>query len=141
MRTLIVFILGVVVGVAGYWFVDERDADFKVKAQGGDTGTVITVSGEGAKEKAREIGDKLKEAGAAAVDVTSDAAITAAVKVKLAADAEISALKIDVDTKDGVVTLSGSVTSAALTEKASTIAKSVAGVKEVKTNLRVEGQP
>ncbi len=38
---------------------------------------------------------------------TSDATITAAVKMKFASDKAVDALKIDVDTKDGHVTLTG----------------------------------
>ncbi|HEV8486161.1 MAG TPA: BON domain-containing protein, partial [Blastocatellia bacterium] len=38
-----------------------------------------------------------------------DSAITAKVKSKLAADSQTSAIKISVETKDGVVTLSGTV--------------------------------
>ena len=46
-------------------------------------------------------------------DATADAAITAAVKTKLLADTKVGGLKIDVDTKDHVVTLTGQVHSAA----------------------------
>jgi hyperosmotically inducible protein len=141
MKVLIGLILGIVIGAAGYWFFDERQADIKVEAQGGDAGERISVSGKDVKEKAEEVGEELKDAGAKAVEVTSDAAITGAVKVKLAADPELSALNIDVDTADGVVTLNGRVASAGLIDKAAQAAKSVAGVRDVKTNLRVEGEP
>jgi osmotically-inducible protein OsmY len=138
MKVLIGLIIGIVIGAAGYWFIDERDADFKIEAKGDDAGERVTVSGKEIRAQAEEIGEELKNAGARAVDVTSDAAITGAVKVKLAADAELSAVDINVDTADGVVTLNGRVASAVLIDKAAELAKTAPGVKDVKTNLRVQ---
>ena len=70
--------------------------------------------------------------------VVDDAAITAAVKMKLAADSIVGALKIDVDTKDGVVSLNGSVKSQAAKDIALRIARETNGVKDVKDNLVVQ---
>src|SRR5207302_5909068 len=55
---------------------------------------------------------KAGEAGKAIADATADARVTAAIKAKLVADSELSALSISVNTTDGVVTLSGTVPSA-----------------------------
>lgn len=66
-----------------------------------------------------------------------DATITASVKSKLLADAEIAGMKIDVDTFDKVVTLSGTVTSDAQKERAATLAKQADGVSSVKNELIV----
>ena len=138
MRVLIALILGIVIGAAGYWFIEKRDADLKIEAKGSTDGERVTVSGKDLKAKADELGQELKHAGVKAAEVTSDAAITAAVKVKLAADPEISAVKIDVDTADGVVTLNGRVASPGLVDKAVEIAKTVPGVKDAKANLSVQ---
>jgi osmotically-inducible protein OsmY len=67
-----------------------------------------------------------------------DASITASVKAKLAADAGTSATAINVDTKEGVVTLSGAVSSEAEKSKAEQIAKATEGVKSVTNNLTVK---
>jgi hyperosmotically inducible protein len=67
-----------------------------------------------------------------------DSTLTASVKTKLAADARTSATGVDVTTKDGVVTLTGSVGSAAEKAQAETIAKGVEGVKSVTNNLTVQ---
>ena len=48
------------------------------------------------------------------------------------------ALKIDVDTKDGVVTLSGTVKDTAEATKAVSIARKSKGVKHVVNHLKVE---
>jgi hyperosmotically inducible protein len=68
-----------------------------------------------------------------------DAAITSAVKAKFLADTAVSGLKIDVDTSNGVVTLTGNVSSKAEAERAVTMARSTEGVSRVINNLRVAG--
>ena len=102
-----------------------------------------------AKDAANRMGDQIKEstaemkadASAAASNVANsagDAAITASVSAGLLKDPDLSAIKIDVDTKDGVVSLSGPAPSAAAKERAETIAKAVEGVKEVRNLLDVK---
>ena len=77
--------------------------------------------------------DTVGTAGSAA----GDAALTTKVKTKFLADTAISGLKIDVDTKNDVVTLSGSVPTAAEKRKAVEVAKATEGVKSVVDNLKV----
>ena len=67
----------------------------------------------------------------------SDAGITTAVKSKLAADDTVKASKVDVDTKNKVVTLSGDVDTAAQRAQAITIARNTDGVADVIDQLRV----
>jgi osmotically-inducible protein OsmY len=67
-----------------------------------------------------------------------DSTITASVKSKMAADTTVPAMKINVDTKDGAVTLTGEVDNDAAKAKAETIAKGVEGVKSVKNNITVK---
>jgi hyperosmotically inducible protein len=66
-----------------------------------------------------------------------DAALTAKVKTKFLADTSISGLKIDVDTKNDVVTLNGTVPTAAEKRRAVEVAKATDGVKSVVDNLKV----
>lgn len=92
---------------------------------------------------AREAGqDALRRAGEA-VDRTgsalTDAAVTSAVKAKFLADAAVSGLRIDVDTKDGVVTLEGTVASKAEVDRAVSLARETDGVSRVVNNLRIGG--
>lgn len=68
----------------------------------------------------------------------ADAALVAAVEGKLAADNDTSGLNIDVDVQDGVVTLSGTVRTAAARTQAGEVARSVDGVKSVRNELRVQ---
>lgn len=67
-------------------------------------------------------------------DVT-DAGVTAAVKAKLLADPAVAGLKIDVDTQNGVVTLTGRVKSAAEKAEALRLARETTGVKSVTDRL------
>jgi hyperosmotically inducible periplasmic protein len=68
----------------------------------------------------------------------SDPGVTTAVKTKLAADDTVKAYKINVDTKDGVVTLLGTVDTPAAKERAVEIAKATKGVNSVVDELTIE---
>src|SRR5215831_4412503 len=72
---------------------------------------------------------------AKAGEAMGDAAITGKVKTALIADPDVKALKIDVDTKDNVVTLNGTADTQANAAKAVTIAKGIDGVKSVDNRL------
>src|SRR6266511_228037 len=71
----------------------------------------------------------------------SDPGITTAVKTKLAADDTVKAYKIDVDTKGGIVTLSGSVDTAEAKTKAVEVARNTKGVVSVTDQLTVAPPP
>ena len=67
-----------------------------------------------------------------------DAAITTEVKSKLAIDGDTSALKIGVETENGVVNLSGTVPTTTEKTRAEEIAKEVEGVARVVNNITVD---
>lgn len=71
---------------------------------------------------------------------TDDATLTSKVKSKLVAQNPSLASAVNVETKDGVVTLSGAVDSDTTKSLAEQSAKTVAGVKSVVNNLTVEPQ-
>ena len=70
-------------------------------------------------------------------DMTTDAAITYAVKTQFLADPGVSGLKINVDTQDNVVTLTGTVNSAEEKAEALRLARTTTGVKRVIDKLTV----
>lgn len=70
-------------------------------------------------------------------DKVKDAAITTAVNAKLAQDKSLSALRIDVDTVNGRVSLRGTAPDAAARERATTLASAVDGVVSVDNQLTV----
>jgi hyperosmotically inducible protein len=70
---------------------------------------------------------------------TDDLSITTRVKTAILNDATITAQsKIDVETSNGVVTLSGSVKNADERDRAMAVARKVTGVTDVKSNLQVQ---
>ncbi|HEX5109126.1 MAG TPA: BON domain-containing protein [Vicinamibacterales bacterium] len=68
----------------------------------------------------------------------TDSGITTAVKSKLAADDTVKAYQVDVDTRDHVVTLSGTVDSIVAKEQAVRIARESDGVRDVIDNLQLK---
>jgi hyperosmotically inducible protein len=66
-----------------------------------------------------------------------DATITARVKTVLLNDTQVGATKIDVSTTDGIVTVSGTVKTQAEAARAVELARTVTGVREVKSTLQV----
>ena len=71
-------------------------------------------------------------------DTVDDATITTRVKTALLNDPDVGGLRIDVDTFKGLVTLSGSVKTAAERDKAIAIAKRIGGVTDVKSTLQIQ---
>jgi osmotically-inducible protein OsmY len=63
--------------------------------------------------------------------------LTTKVKTKFLADERVSGLKIDIDSNNGVVTLTGTVSSAAEKNAAVALAKDTEGVKSVIDRLKV----
>lgn len=68
----------------------------------------------------------------------SDTAITASIKTDFLKDPDLSVLKIDVDTKNGVVTLNGLAADEAARGRAEKIAGAIKGVKEVRNFLVIK---
>jgi len=68
-----------------------------------------------------------------------DASITAQVKFVLATHRSTSALKTKVETKDGVVTLTGTAANTAEKDLVTKLAKDIHGVKDVKNQMTVQG--
>ena len=93
-----------------------------------------TAKTEAAAEKAA---DAVRDAGKAALALADDATITAQVSAGLAKDPALSALKIDVDTRAGNVTLRGPAPTQAALERATAIAQEVKGVVSVVNELTV----
>jgi hyperosmotically inducible protein len=94
----------------------------------------IDTTSQKMADAGKAIENKTTQAGQA----IDDASITVAVKAEYAKDKEVDALKINVDTKDGIVTLNGTAPSEAGRLKAESLAMSVKGVSKVNNNLTVK---
>jgi hypothetical protein len=150
------FILGVAVLIAAVWYLHGpgnraslTDARDRVAADAKEAGTA-------AKNKMDELGltpDNIRDelartgkvirrkseaVGHAISDAAADARITAAIKAKLVADPELSAVAISVSTTDGCVTLSGSASSPENIRRAMTLAYNTEGVNQVVSTLLVK---
>lgn len=88
-------------------------------------------------KKIDRAGDKIQAQGESFGEALDDAAITARVKAALIADPDLSALKIEVDSEHGVVTLRGSVESAEAGTHAEALARGTEGVVSVDNQLVV----
>ena len=88
-----------------------------------------------ATQKAEASGTKTVQSMAGKAD---DAAITASISAEFAKDADLSAFKINVDTKNGNVTLNGPAPTAEARDNATKLAKSIKGVASVNNNLTVK---
>lgn len=86
----------------------------------------LQQAAQATRETSREVANK-----------ADDAAITAAVEAGLAKDAQLSALHIDVDTKNGHVALSGTAPSQAAKQRAQAIAMAEKGVTGVDNRLTI----
>jgi osmotically-inducible protein OsmY len=71
----------------------------------------------------------------------TDDSITDQVRIKLASDPVVKGGAMQVDVKQGVVTLSGAVEQDKQKEKAEKIARKVKGVKQVVNNLEIKTHP
>ena len=70
--------------------------------------------------------------------VISDSAITSKIKSKFLIEIGIKSIKVSVETKDGIVVLSGFVESEAIKTRAGQISANVSGVKSVSNGLVVK---
>ena len=79
-----------------------------------------------------------KETANKVENVADDAAVTTKVKAAILAEPGLKSLQINVDTKDAVVTLEGTVDNDSLKQRAVQIANSTTGVRQVVDKLSVK---
>lgn len=91
-----------------------------------------------AKAEMKDAKEATKDAAANVGAAARDATITAKINAALVADDQLKALKIDVDTKDGKVVLTGTAPDAGSRDRATTMAKAVEGVVDVDNRLTVQ---
>ena len=95
---------------------------------------------QAATERATDaVVQKVEKAAGKVGTAVADATVTASVNAELAKDAKLSALRINVDTTNGRVLLSGSAPDADSRERATRLAGAVKGVTSVENRLQVGG--
>src|ERR1051325_6320447 len=146
MRVFLALIIGVAIGAGAIWYYSTSQGRSRVQTTGERIQSAAKSAGQTIEDKVRglhlstnEIKDELaragtiirkkaQEAGRAIADSTADARTTGAIKAKLVADRDLSALSISVNTTRGIVTLSGTVPSTEAIGKAILLAYETDGV-------------
>ena len=112
---------------------EQSGAEMKAKAE--DT---FAKAGAALKNATESAESSAKVAASKAIEKMDDMAITTAISAALVKDPEIRVFKINVDTKDGAVTLNGSAPTESARERAGAIAKTFSGVQSVDNKLIVK---
>lgn len=164
MKSILVFLLGAICGAFVWHLYLEREgrmAPASAAARSVKNGTADAVDStkhaasnvkDSISEKLRDWrltpddlkadlakgGDIVRSKAAVAGEKISDARIVAVIKSKYVLDRDLSAIDINVDCRDGRVTLRGPVASADLAGRAMAIALDTSGVTDVVANLTVK---
>ena len=156
MKIFFALLVGIAVGATAVWFYSTKQGQSAVHT----TGDQIESSAKAARDliqeklkmldlRSEDIKDdlartgqvvrrKAREVSQAIADSTADARTTGAIKGKLLANRDLSAMSISVNTTSGVVTLSGSVSSPEDIGKAVLLAMETYGVREVISSMQVK---
>ncbi len=151
-RVLLSFLLGLAAGWGAYWYVDhhkfqawrtKQKVMHQVEAAAHSLEERFSeITTQAVKEQLAKTGvyivEKAKEAGAVVANATTDARITATIKTKLFGEPGMPAMRINVDTSDGVVTLSGTANSLAQVTTAIQLAAATGGVRRVISTIQVK---
>jgi osmotically-inducible protein OsmY len=155
MRIVLALVVGLLVGAAAVYYYGSNRGRSAVRSTGNQIEEATKSARDNIQDKLKEwnlepeniredlarsgqvVRRKAQAAGQALADATADARTTAAIKGKLIASRDLSALSISVNTTDGVVTLSGAVASPDDISKAMVLALDTDGVKEVVSTFQV----
>lgn len=109
--------------------------DSGINAATDGVGKTVDKVADAAKTVASDAVTSASRATDTLTDVATDGAITAAVKAALATDPTLSALQIEVSTREGVVTLQGPAPDEKSRQRAEVIAAAPKGVRSVENHL------
>jgi hypothetical protein len=120
----------------GYRWADRDGIEPVLERPAGTTGEA-PIDASRAREAGAEIGERVAVGASAAERAVADASLTTKIKSKMALDDHVKALDIDVDTRAGVVTLTGRVSSEDERTRALQLARETEGVTDVVDRLTV----
>ena len=131
LKLILLLVVVVVVGafLLGYDIGDFRGVE--------EPGTIGTTGTERARDVGADIGQRTAEAADATRRAVADGTLTTKIKAKMALDDSVKALGLDVDTRNGVVTVSGTVRSEAERQRALALARETEGVTQVIDRLQL----
>jgi osmotically-inducible protein OsmY len=159
MRFLLALIVGILIGAAVVWYYQgNRGATSSMSKAGGQLESAARNARDTIQDKLRSfhlsggdisneiartgrvIRQKAQEAGTAISNATADSRITGAIKARLLRDPDLSAWDISVNTTDGIVTLSGTTSSAENIGKAVLLAMETDGVRQVISTMQIKSR-
>jgi hyperosmotically inducible periplasmic protein len=114
--------------------IDNQKIKDDLHQAGQELGKDARQLGQSVKQGVRDLDQKV---GPAARETLGDAALTTRVKARLIAAPDLGGIRIHVSSRDGQVTLSGTVTSEEFRQQAERIARRTGGVNEVINQLQV----
>jgi osmotically-inducible protein OsmY len=112
---------------------EQSGAEMKAKTE-----ETFAKAGETLKNATENAASSARGAASKAIEKMDDMAITTAITAELVKDPDIKVLKINVDTRDGAVTIKGSAPTDAVRERAGAVAKTFSGVQSVDNQLVVK---
>jgi hyperosmotically inducible periplasmic protein len=115
--------------------------DASINAANDGVGKTVANVADAAKMAASDAVTSASQAAESVNTAAADSAITAAVKAALATDPALSALRIDVTTREGVVTLQGPAPDEKARQRAEVIAAAPKGVRSVENHLVLPNMP
>jgi len=134
-------ILVVVIAAAAAFFMGYRLGDHgdvvKAERPVATIGSGPAVDTSRARATGAAVGEKVAVGASQAEHALENGALTAKIKAKMALDDSVKALGINVDTADGVVTLTGTVHSQAERTRAVQLARETDGVTSVNDRLTI----
>ena len=152
-RMLFCFLLGLGTGAGGYWYLQQEAGKARLAQARSQVVTNAQKVAATIKDKFNEwsvediqqemarssmvVREKATAAGQSIAGAAANARVTAAIKTKLVAEPGLSAFSINVDTTDGLVTLSGKVGSHEQIARAVKLALETDGVHKVISTLQV----
>jgi len=155
-RMIFCFLWGVGTGAGGYWYFQQDAGKAQLEHARGQVVTNAQRAATAIKEKIYEVGaeevkevkdqiartgtvvkEKAKSAGQSIAGAASNAKVTTAIKAKLVAEPGLPSFNINVDTTDGLVTLSGKVESHEQVARAVKLALETDGVHKVISTLQI----
>ncbi len=161
-------IFGVILGAAGYWFIEKKAREHPEAEQRAEAAAAQAQSSAG--EAGRHLSDAFKakletldlrsdqikdelartgkivrrkahDLGDQVADAATDARIVTAIKAKYAANADLSVWSISVSSDQGRVALSGTVSAEEYIGEAVALALETDGVRDVTSTLTVKHNP
>ncbi len=130
----LVLVAVLLVGI-GAFFLGYRFTRPAGEPAAGVTGRSPAIDIDKARQTGVQIGETVATGAAQAQQALNEGSLTAKIKAKMALDDLVKASAINVDTVEGVVTLTGAIRSEAERKRAVQLARETAGVKAVTDRL------